>query len=241
VTFHHVGAKPTHEQRDPRVQILFPPEGRPRAQGCRKGELQLFVQSLAVLILLTLPVPTYAPDVPLPQWYKAGTATSPCPTYLTVLVVDSLDATPKTATPGMTVTITFRATYPEGTPAQITNASFLWEGTRGQEEFDNVGVAPNGSAGFYQYRQHVTPDLVHAVGLGHAAVSIIACSLRDPLGNDGPNQNTSTQVTLTKPIICYDHSKQTAAQQFNERSPLLILAQSKMSKRAAPTLVTTVH
>jgi hypothetical protein len=148
--------------------------------------VQLQPLTLTALILLTLP----AGGLPL--------ATTICPTHRTVIAVDSVDATPKIATPGATITLTFRATYPEGTPAQVSRASFIWSGTAAQEEFDNAGVAPNGSAGFYQYRQQVTTDLIHTVGRGHTTVSIIACSLHDPLGNDGPNQNTGTQVTLTQ-------------------------------------------
>jgi hypothetical protein len=147
-----------------------------------------------VLILLTLPVPTSAPDVPLPQWYKAGAATSPCPTYNTALVVDFVDATPKTATEGVMITTKFHVTYPEGTPAQISNASFFWTGAAGQKEYENIQVASNGTAGFYVYRQDITPDLIHAVGR-QAAISVVACSLRDVYGNDGPNQPTNSETT----------------------------------------------
>jgi hypothetical protein len=145
--------------------------------------------TLAVLILLTQPAP-------------AAAATRFCPTYQTALVVDFVNATPKTATVGTTVTVKFHVTYPEGTPAQITNASFMWIGLMGEREYDNIKVVSNGTVGFYQYRQDVTPDLIHAVGLGHVTVSVVACSLHDLYGNDGPQQSVDSQVTLTK-ITCH--------------------------------------
>ena len=146
----------------------------------------MLVQSLtlAVLILLTLPA-------------QATAADNFCPTYNTAIVVDFVNATPKTATVGTTATTKIHVTYPEGTPAQITNASFLWTGPAGQKEYESIQVASNGTAGVYVYRQQITPDLIHVVGLGHVTVSVVACSLRDAYGNDGPNQNTNSETTPT--------------------------------------------
>lgn len=152
--------------------------------------VQLQPLTVAALILLTLPAP-------------AATATNFCPTYNTVIVVDFMNTTPKTATVGTTVTTKFHVTYPEGTPAQITNASFMWIGLMGEREYDNIKVVSNGTVGFYQYRQDATPDLIHAIGTGQVTVSIIACSLHDLYGNDGPPQSVDSQVTLTK-ITCHE-------------------------------------
>ncbi len=138
---------------------------------------------MAALILLALPAP-------------AATATAFCPTHRTAIVVDFVDATPKTATVGTTVTIKFHLTYPEGTPASIKNASFLWTGAAEQKEYENTQVTSNGTAGFYVYRQDITPDLIHTVGR-QATISVVACSLHDTYGNDGPNQNTNSETTPT--------------------------------------------
>jgi hypothetical protein len=165
------------------MQILLPRKGRPRTQGCRERKLQVQLQplTLTVLILLTLPAP-------------AATTTNFCPTYNTAIVVDYVDATPKTATEGMMITTKFHVTYPEGTPAEISNASFLWTGAAGQKEYENIQVSSNGTAGFYVYRQDITPDLIHAVGR-QATISVVACSLHDVYGNDGPNQPTNSETT----------------------------------------------
>jgi hypothetical protein len=138
--------------------------------------------TLAVLILLTQPAP-------------AAAATRFCPTYQTALVVDFVDANPKTATQGTIISTTFHVTYPEGTPASIKNASFLWVGSTGQKECDNISVISNGTRGFYTYTQDVTPDLVHAVGRGQVTISVVACSLHDFYRNDGPNELTNSETT----------------------------------------------
>ena len=165
----------------------------------------MFLQplTLAALILLTLPA-------------RAATTTNFCPTYNTAIAVDYVNTTPRIAAEGTTTTTTFRTTYPEGTPAQITNASFTWIGSTGEREYDNIKVVSNGTAGYYQYRQDVTPDLIHAVGR-RATISVVACSLRDVYRNDGPNQNTSSKttpppndnstITLTKTTTSHDHEQ----------------------------------
>lgn len=144
-------------------------------------QVQLQPLTVAVLILLTQPA-------------QVGTATNFCPTYNTVIVVDFVNTTPRTAAEGTMITTTFHAIYPEATPAQISNASFLWTGAAGQKEYENIQVASNGTAGFYVYRQDITPDLIHAVGR-QATLSVVPCSLRDVYGNDGPNQNTNSETT----------------------------------------------
>ena len=148
--------------------------------------MQLFVQplTLAVLILITLPT-------------QAGTATSFCPTYETAIVVDFVNANPKTAIEGMTITVTFHATYPEGTPASIKTAAFTWAGTRGQIEYENIQVVSNGTVGSYTYTQDATSDLIRAVGRGQVTISIVACSLHDPYANDGPAQPANSETTQT--------------------------------------------
>lgn len=146
--------------------------------------MQLQPLTLAVLILLTRPAP-------------AAAATRFCPTYNTALVVDLVNATPKTATVETTVTVKFHVTYPEGTPASIKNASFLLDGPAGQEEYEGIQVTLNGTAGFYQYTQDVTRGLIHAVGRGQVTISVAACSLHDVYGNDGPAQPANSETTQT--------------------------------------------
>lgn len=146
--------------------------------------MQLQPLTVAVLILLVQPA-------------QGTPAASFCPTRNTAIFVDFVNTTPKTATVGTTVTVKFHVTYPEGTPASIKNASFFWDGPAGQEEYEGIQVTLNGTAGFYQYTQDVTRDLIHAVGRGQVTISVAACPLHDVYGNDGPAQPANSETTKT--------------------------------------------
>jgi hypothetical protein len=126
--------------------------------------------------------------------------TEGCPTYETLLVVDLVDASPRSASVGTFVVTNVHVVTPDGTPVDLTprTVSFLWSGPTGQKEYDSVPVAlAPGQAGLYIYNQTVTDDLVKAVGEGTVTISVVACSCGDGLGNFGPPGLISSNRTLT--------------------------------------------
>jgi hypothetical protein len=127
--------------------------------------------------------------------------TSPgCATYQSNLAVIRVDSVPHipTGTPiGATVVTTFHVVYPDGSPVvlQPQTASFLWVGTVGQREFDNVPVTYTGTPGFYTYTATLTQDIVQATGQGVITITVITCSCQDQLGNRGPVGNVNSLIT----------------------------------------------
>ena len=143
----------------------------------------------------------------------------PCPTYHTNLEVDLVNSVPINSAIGQTVITTFHVIYPDGTPATLNpeRASFLWGGPSGQTEFDNVLVVFTGNAGFYNYTQQITDDLVKATGQGTVIVSVVACSCQDIQGNRGPTSLTSSNTTLTPS----DNSNEVIGPQTPTTQPIL--------------------
>jgi hypothetical protein len=127
------------------------------------------------------------------------TTTEPCPTYQTNLLVDVVDSVPISVTTGGTVVTRIHVIYPDGTPATLEPelVSFLWTGSQGLKQFDNVQVTYTGSPGFYTYSQEITQDLVQATGGGLVVVSAVRCSCSDGGGNRGPTGNTDSNITIT--------------------------------------------
>ena len=126
--------------------------------------------------------------------------TASCPTYQTNLLVIRFDSTPHTPTPtsvGTTVVTIFHVVYPDGTPVtlQPLTGSFLWSGTVGQKEFDNVPVVYTGTPGFYSYTATFTQDILQLVGPGVITISVMTCSLQDGSGNRGPTGNVNSLIT----------------------------------------------
>lgn len=126
--------------------------------------------------------------------------TASCPTYQTNLLVIRVDSTPHVPTPtslGVTVVTIFHVVYPDGTPVtlQPQTGSFLWSGTVGQREFDNVPVVYTGTPGFYSYTATFTQDILQAAGPGVITISVMTCSLQDGSGNRGPTSGVNSLIT----------------------------------------------
>jgi hypothetical protein len=131
------------------------------------------------------------------------TTTPGCPTYLTNIIVDLVNSSPTQTVVGVEVTTEVHVVYPDGTPVTLSpqTISFLWNGTAGSKEFDNVAVNSTGSPGFYNYTQTITPDLVQATlgsaGTGTITVYVVMCSCSDALANRGPTTLIGSDETLT--------------------------------------------
>jgi hypothetical protein len=128
------------------------------------------------------------------------TTTPGCPTYQTNLLVIRVHSTPHepTNTPiGETVVTIFHVVYPDGTPVTLSpeTASFLWSGSNGKIEFDNVHVTPTGQPGFYNYTATLTSDIVQATGQGLITISVMHCSCSDGSNNRGPTGDVSSLIT----------------------------------------------
>lgn len=121
-----------------------------------------------------------------------------CPTYQTNLTVDFVNSIPHLALAGDPVVTTFHVIYPDGTPVTLEpqTASFNWTGPSGSKEFDNVPVVSNGTAGFYNYTQPFTQDIIQATGSGTITIAVVVCSCQDGLGNRGPTGSISSIQTL---------------------------------------------
>ena len=126
-------------------------------------------------------------------------ARPPCPTYNEAnLIVDYINSVPHLAFVGDTVVTTFHVTYADGTPVTLEprTAGFNWTGPSGSKEFDDVPVVSNGTAGFYNYTQPFTQDIIQATGSGTITIAIVFCSCQDVLGNRGPTAAISSIQTL---------------------------------------------
>jgi hypothetical protein len=129
---------------------------------------------------------------------QAARQAAGCATYLTNLTVDYVNSVPHSVNVGDTIVTTFHVVYPDGTPASLSpeTASFSWTGPSGQKVYPNVQVVPNGTAGFYNYTQSFTQDLVQATGAGSIKIAVTFCSCQDALGNRGPTGDISSVETL---------------------------------------------
>jgi hypothetical protein len=89
--------------------------------------------------------------------------------------------------------------YPDGTPVTLSpeTISFLFKGSNGEKEFDNVQVIYTGTPGFYNYTQTITADLVQATGQGKVTIFVVRCSCSDGSENRGPVGLVSSDLTLT--------------------------------------------
>jgi hypothetical protein len=125
--------------------------------------------------------------------------TPSCPTYQVNLVVDLVNSDPTNPQVGDTVVTRVHVVYNDGTPVTLSpeTISFLWTGTAGQKEFDNVAVVYTGEPGFYNYTQTVTQDIFQAVGQGKVTIAVVACSCSDIRGNRGPISPVNSDATLT--------------------------------------------
>jgi LPXTG-motif cell wall-anchored protein len=122
-----------------------------------------------------------------------------CPTYQTNLLVDVVDSVPINVTTGGTVVTRIHVIYPDGTPVTLEPelVSFVWTGSQGQIEFDNVAVTYTGNPGFYTYTQQITEALVQATGEGVVVVAVANCSCSDGANNRGPPGLINSDLTLT--------------------------------------------
>jgi hypothetical protein len=130
---------------------------------------------------------------------QTATTTQQCPTYQVNLVVDYVNSNPINPVLGTNVTTRVHVVYQDGTPVTLSpqTISFLWTGSNGQKEYDNVPVVYTGSPGFYNYTQTITSDLLQATGQGKVTVWVILCSCSDVRGNRGPVSNVNSDLTLT--------------------------------------------
>lgn len=130
---------------------------------------------------------------------QQATTTQPCPTYQVNLAVDLVDSTPISVVIGTTVITRVHVVYQDGTPVTLSPQimSFLWTGSNGQKEFDNVPVVFTGTPGFYNYTQTITADLIQATGQGKVTVWVVTCSCSDVRGNRGPISPVNSDLTLT--------------------------------------------
>lgn len=166
----------------------------------RLGVEEMKKASMMVLISLLV----FASYLPLAHAALSVSQTeSGCATYLTNLVVDLVNSSPTQVTVGDVVTTNVHVIYPDGTPVTLApqTLSFLWNGTAGQQEYDNVAVTFTGNPGFYNYTQTVDSALAQAT-LGSASagalyVRVGFCSASDALGNRGPTSNIGSDETLT--------------------------------------------
>lgn len=122
-----------------------------------------------------------------------------CPTYQVNLTVDLVNSDPTNPLVGDTVVTRVHVVYNDGTPVTLSpeTISFLWKGTAGQKEFDNVAVVYTGEPGFYNYTETVTQDLFQTLGTGQVLLSVVGCSCSDVRANRGPLSLTDSDLTLT--------------------------------------------
>jgi LPXTG-motif cell wall-anchored protein len=127
------------------------------------------------------------------------TTTPGCPTYQVNILVDVVDSNPINVVAGDIVVTRLHVVYPDGTPVTLSPEimSFLFNGTKGQMEFDNVQVVYTGTPGFYNYTQTITADLIQATGQGKVTIFVVTCSCSDGGGNRGPPSLISSDLTLT--------------------------------------------
>ena len=130
---------------------------------------------------------------------KQTTTTPSCPTYQVNLVVDFVNSNPINPTVGEIVITRVHVVYNDGTPTTLVpeTISFLWTGTKGNSQFDNVPVVFTGEPGFYNYTQTFTQDMLEKLGEGKVTIAVVECSCSDIRGNRGPVSNVNSDLTIT--------------------------------------------
>jgi hypothetical protein len=170
----------------------------------------LLLSTALMLAIVLVPGTFLAAARPIAQQTTAtttSTTTTPtgCSTYQSNLLVDYVNSTPHTAVVGDTIVTIFHVVYPDGTPVTLSpqTASFNWTGPSGSKEFSSIPVINNGTAGFYNYTQAFTQDIIQATGPGTITIAVVFCSCQDSQGNRGPTGNISSIQTM----IPYDLSQ----------------------------------
>jgi LPXTG-motif cell wall-anchored protein len=151
------------------------------------------------MLLLLIVGSAYAPIAFGSSSVQQTTTTPGCPTYQVNILVDVVDSNPINVVTGDIVVTRVHVVYPDGTPVTLSpeTMSFLFNGTKGQMEFDNVQVVYTGTPGFYNYTQTITADLIQATGEGRVIIYVVTCSCSDGAGNRGPPGLISSDLTLT--------------------------------------------
>jgi hypothetical protein len=155
--------------------------------------------AIPAVLLLLIAGSAYMPVAFGASSIQQTTTTPSCPTYQVIILVDVVDSNPINAVVGDVVVTRVHVIYPDGTPVTLVpeTISFLFNGTKGHMEFDNVPVVYTGTPGFYNYTQTITADLIQATGEGRVTIFVIACSCSDGGGNRGPISLISSDLTLT--------------------------------------------
>jgi hypothetical protein len=151
------------------------------------------------MLLLLIVSSGYAPLAFGASSVQQTTTTPGCPTYQLNILVDVVDSNPINIVIGDTVVTRIHVVYPDGTPVTLSpeTMSFVFNGTKGQIEFDNALVVYTGTPGFYNYTKTVTSDVIQATGQGRVTISVANCSCSDGGGNRGPPGLISSDLTLT--------------------------------------------
>lgn len=161
------------------------------------------LRNVTALGLLTLAI--FLSYAPLSVYASAGASqiSGGCPTYLTNITIDLVNSAPTQVTTGDVVMTQVHVIYPDGTPVTLApqTISFLWNGTAGSKQYDNVPVTSTDNPGFYNYTQTITADLAQATlgasGSGELTVYVVTCSCSDARGNRGPTTLIGSDETLT--------------------------------------------
>lgn len=119
---------------------------------------------------------------------------SSCPTYLTNLVVDFVDASAHNVQSGQPVVITVDIIYNDGTPVALSpqTLSFILSGSNFKKALDNVPVTPTGNPGYYRFTINVSDDFP----TGSLTVAVAHCCASDESGNYGPTEDTDSAITI---------------------------------------------
>ncbi len=158
-------------------------------------------KSLAFMMIALVFASSFAVSTYAVTRVSQATTTQGCATYQSNLAVIRVDSTPHEPTNtniGATVVTIFHVVYPDGTPVvlQPQTSSFIWSGSSGQKEFDNIPVTYTGTPGFYNYTATLTQDIIQATGQGVITIAVITCSCQDHLGNRGPTGNVNSIITV---------------------------------------------
>jgi LPXTG-motif cell wall-anchored protein len=152
-----------------------------------------------IMLLLLIVGFGYVPVAFAASSIQQTTTTPGCPTYQVNILVDVVDSNPINVVAGDIVVTRVHVVYPDGTPVTLSpeTMSFLFNGSKGHMEFDNVQVVYTGTPGFYNYTQTITADLIQATGQGKVTIFVVTCSCSDGGGNRGPPSLISSDLTLT--------------------------------------------
>jgi hypothetical protein len=157
------------------------------------------VPSILLLVIISSGFTLLVFASPSVQQATTTTTTPACPTYEINFIVDLVNSAPLNAAVGDTVVTQVHVVYEDGTPVTLSPEllSFLWTGSSGQKEFDNVSVVYTGTPGLYNYSQTITADLLQSTGQGKVTIGVVSCSGLDVNMNRGPISYTDSDLTLT--------------------------------------------